>query len=442
MSESESEAAGRSALRKASLRLLPLIGLGYGLAYMDRINISFAALQMNQDLGFSAAIYGVGGGVFFLSYALCEIPSNLLLVRFGARRWIARIMLTWGLLAAGMMFVRTPLEFYVMRFLLGAAEAGFFPGAVYYLAQWFPAEHRGRAISRFYVAFPLSTIVMGAVAGALLNLKGVLGLAGWQWLFLAEGLPAVLLAGVVLVTLPDRPADAPWLDPAEKRWLAARLPAQTAAGAAHIQGDGGVLAALRNPLVLLLGLVNLCFIGSSYAFTLSAPTILKGATGLGVTGVGYLVAAAGVVGAVTMIANGWLSDRRRERFVHTAVPLAVVAAAYLALARAGLPPGLVMLAYVAVVAGTTAMQGVFWAIPSSLLHGRAGAVGIAAINTIGMIGSFVSPMIWGVLRDRTGGYALGLTLLPIPVLAAAGIVLMLGRRARLVEGAAVVAGVD
>src|SRR5471032_983897 len=184
---------GRSALAKASWRLLPLIALGYGVAYIDRVNISFASLQMNRDLHFSAAVYGLGAGLFFLTYALLEVPSNLLLVRFGARRWIARIMLTWGLLAAAMLFVRTPLQFYVMRLLLGAAEAGFFPGVIYYLSQWFPAAERGRAISRFYVAVPLSMVVMGALAGALLNLQGRLGLAGWQWLFLLEGVPAVLL---------------------------------------------------------------------------------------------------------------------------------------------------------------------------------------------------------------------------------------------------------
>ena len=205
------DAAEKPVLSKLSWRLLPLIALGYGISFMDRVNISFAALQMNQDLHFSATIYGLGGGLFFVSYALFEVPSNLLLVRFGARRWITRIMLTWGALAAGMMFVRTPLQFYVMRFLLGLAEAGFFPGIILYLSHWFPAGYRGRAISRFYIAWPLSSVFMGAVAGALLNLQGRLGLAGWQWLFLLEGLPAVAMSVVVFRLLPDRPRDAPWL---------------------------------------------------------------------------------------------------------------------------------------------------------------------------------------------------------------------------------------
>src|SRR5437660_5576264 len=192
------EALERSAVAKASWRLLPLIALGYGISYVDRVNISFAALQMNRDLHFSATIYGLGGGLFFLGYALFEIPSNLMLVRFGARRWIARIMFTWGLLAVGMMFVRSPMQFYIMRFLLGVAEAGFFPGVLYYLSGWFPVAQRGRAVSRFYVAVPLASVVMGGVSGQLLALDGIGQLQGWQWLFLAEGLPSVLMAFLLL----------------------------------------------------------------------------------------------------------------------------------------------------------------------------------------------------------------------------------------------------
>lgn len=192
--QSGQDAIARSAQRKASLRLIPVIGVGYCLAYMDRINISFASLQMNRDLHFSNAVYGFGAGLFFVAYALSEVPSNLLLLRFGAKRWLARIMFTWGILAALMMFVRTPLEFNVLRFLLGMAEAGFYPGIVYYLTLWFPARMRARAVSRFYIALPLSSVVMGALAGWLLGLNGKFGLAGWQWLFLVEGLPAVFSA--------------------------------------------------------------------------------------------------------------------------------------------------------------------------------------------------------------------------------------------------------
>src|SRR5580658_1472754 len=239
------DAVGKSALRKAALRLIPVISVGYGLAYIDRLNLSFASLQMNRDLHFTASVYGFGAGLFFVGYALCEVPSNLLLLRFGAKRWLARIMFTWGLLAAATMFVRTPLEFNVLRFLLGMAEAGFFPGVLYYLTLWFPARVRARAVSRFYIALPLSSVVMGSLAGWLLGLGGKFGLAGWQWLFLVEGLPAVLFSFVILKMLPDGPANAAWLTQEEKAWLQNQL--KTDSEQAHIGHEAGVLKALLSP---------------------------------------------------------------------------------------------------------------------------------------------------------------------------------------------------
>jgi MFS transporter, ACS family, tartrate transporter len=337
------EQIGRTAISKASWRLLPLIGLGYGIAYMDRVNISFASLQMNQDLHFSATVYGLGGGLFFLSYALLEVPSNLLLVRFGARRWLARIMFTWGLLAAGMMFVKTPMQFYVMRFLLGAAEAGFFPGVVFYLMQWFPTEYRGRAVSRFYVAFPLSSVVMGAVAGSLLQLHGRFGLAGWQWLFLVEGIPAVVLSGVILVALYDSPTQASWLTDDERTWIRQRLSADKAALGTGT--DHSLARALLDPHVWQLGICNLLILGSSYAFILSAPAVLQGATHWGTTQVGFMMSLTAVVGALAMVLNGWHSDRRRERHFHTAIPLALMAGAFLAMGLS-IAPWIVLPAYV------------------------------------------------------------------------------------------------
>ena len=267
LSDSAEGRIGRSAVRKASWRLIPLIALGYGTAFMDRINISFASLQMNRDLHFSATVYGFGAGLFFVSYAACEVPSNLLLVRFGARRWLSRIMLTWGLLAIGMMFVRTAPQFYVMRFLLGMAEVGFFPGVVFYLMQWFPPEMRARAVSRFYISLPLSSAVMGSFAGALLNLQGRLGLPGWQWLFLVEGLPAIVLSAVFFLHLPDAPADAEWLAPSERKWLLERIHVDAASGG-HTHD---VARALLDPRVLQMGLVFLCMLGATYAYQFSGP---------------------------------------------------------------------------------------------------------------------------------------------------------------------------
>src|SRR6201996_3640681 len=250
----DEEAVGRSALRKASLRLLPLIAIGYGIAYMDRINIGLAALQMNRDLHFSASVYGFGAGLFSIGYALCEIPSNLALYRFGARRWIARIMLTWGLLAMGMMFVQTPPQFYAVRFVLGMAEAGFFPGIMFYLLQWFPDNLRARAISRFYCASPLVAIANGLLAGPLMSLQGKLGLRGWQWLFLLEGFPAVLLSVVFLLRLPNTPDEARWLSSRERAWLKARLAADIRTGT-HLEDTW---ASLRDKRIWLLGLLSFC----------------------------------------------------------------------------------------------------------------------------------------------------------------------------------------
>jgi MFS transporter, ACS family, tartrate transporter len=421
------EQIGRSAIRKASWRLLPLIGLGYGIAYMDRVNISFASLQMNEDLHFSATVYGLGGGLFFLSYALLEVPSNLLLVRFGARRWLARIMLTWGLLSAAMMFVKLPMQFYVMRFLLGAAEAGFFPGVLFYLMHWFPAEHRGRAVSRFYIALPLSSVVMGAVAGSLLQLHGQFGLAGWQWLFLLEGVPAILLSAVFLFGLPDSPADAAWLTVAERSWIHNRLAADKAAlGPGH---DHNLARALLDPRVLQLGICNLFVLGSAYALILSAPAVLQAATQLSATTVGFIVSGAGVLGALAMMLNGWHSDRRRERHVHTAIPLTLMAGMCLAMGVLT-APWMVVSAYLVWVICQNAVQATFWLIPSDVLHGRSAAVGVAAIGSIGMVGSFIAPYAWGMAKDFTGGYQAGLLGLVASNLAAATIVLVARRTER------------
>src|SRR3984885_8324849 len=278
------DAVGRAALRKAGLRLIPLFALGYGIAYMDRVNISFASLQMNRDLHFSASIYGLGAGLFFISYAACEIPSNLLLYRVGARRWFARIMFTWGLLAMGMMFVRTPVQFYVMRFLLGMAEAGFFPGVIFYLSQWFPVHMRARAISRFYISFPISSVLMGAIAGFLLDLEGKAGLAGWQWLFVIEGLPAVVLSMIFLFFLPAGPATASWLTEEECAWI---LHHNSQPGAVHSMKLGRALLDVR---VWQISLVFLCMLGSNYAYIFSAPAILQGITHLGNRNIGFLIA--------------------------------------------------------------------------------------------------------------------------------------------------------
>jgi ACS family tartrate transporter-like MFS transporter len=420
----EDEAIGRSAQRKAAVHLLPLLAVGYGLSYMDRINISFASLQMNRDLHFSASVYGFGAGLFFIGYALCEVPSNLMLLRFGAKRWLARIMFTWGLLAAAMLFVRTPLEFNVLRFLLGVAEAGFFPGVIYYLTLWFPARMRARAVSRFYIALPLSSVAMGSLAGWLLGLGGKLGLSGWQWLFLVEGLPTAVFSLVILKMLPDSPAKATWLTAEEKAWLEGQLKAD--GEKAHLGHSAGVTQALLEPKVWMIGAFFFFALTTSYAYGFSQPAILQGATGWSVRNVGFLVACFGLAGAVGMLLNGAHSDRRGERALHCIVPCLVMAAGYLTASYAK-APWLVVAALAASFISFMSMQGPALAVPTQFLAGRAAASGIAAMNTITMFAGFVGPYWMGVMKDYTGNYEAGLRGLVLPCLLAAGTMVALTR---------------
>jgi len=420
--QAQFDAIGKSAQRKASLRLLPVIGIGYGLAYMDRINISFASLQMNRDLHFSASVYGFSAGLFFIGYALCEVPSNLLLLRFGAKRWLARIMFTWGFLAVAMMFVRTPLEFNIVRFLLGMAEAGFFPGVIYYLTLWFPAHMRARAVSRFYIALPLSSVVMGSLAGWLLGLGGKLGLAGWQWLFLIEGLPAVLFSFVILKMLPDGPAKAAWLTPQEKAWLTGQL--KTDGEQAHLGHEAGVMQALLSPKVWVIGAYFFCALTTSYAYGFSAPAILQGVTGWSVANVGFLVACFGLAGAAGMLLNSAHSDRSGERALHCIVPCIVIAAGYVTASYAR-APFMVVAALAASFIAFQSVQGPALALPSQFLAGRAAAAGIAAMNTITMFSGFVGPYWMGLMKDATGSYQAGLRGLALPALGAAAVMFAL-----------------
>lgn len=398
----------RSAISKVSWRILPLILLSYLVAYMDRSNISFASLQMNVDLGFSATTYGLGAGLFFLGYSIFEVPSNLLLARFGARRWIARIMLTWGAISVGLMFVKTPMQFYVMRFLLGVAEAGFYPGVLLYLSQWFPNAWRGRAISRFYIASPLAVVVMGAVAGALLGLGGVFGLSGWQWLFLAEGAPAIGLAFVLLRFLPDTPEKAAWLNEPEKAWLSDTLAADvTSSRDLH----GGFLRALSHPMVLTTGLVTALVFACNGAVAFSAPKLLIAATGWSAAKVGWLSALGGVLSTATMLFVGWNSDRRAERYLHLAVVIGLTAAGVAVMAFSG-GATMTVLGYLGYSAVALSVGVLVSCLLADTLHPHSRAVGFAAMNTIGQIGAFIGPLLWGIAADRTGGFRLGLEIIP------------------------------
>jgi len=401
-----SDSAPPGTLARMAWRILPLLGVAYLFAYMDRVNISFAALQMNADLGFSATVYGLGGGLFFLAYALFEVPSNLILARVGARRWIARIMITWGLLAAGMMLVQTAWQFYLVRFLLGAAEAGFFPGIVFYLAHWFPSAVRGRALSVIYILGALAGVVIGILSPLLLSFDGAQGLQGWQWLFLVEGLPAAFVGVLVLFLLPDSPESARWLDDGEKAWIARALANDAEA---HGAPDAhGVLAALRHPQVWRLGLFGFLTIGTAITFTLNAPQMLQ-ASGLDTVDVGRLTSLAGLLGAAGILLAGVLSDRRGERFSSMVTSIGVVGLCYAIMAAA--THGNATLFVAAFLVWGLATWAVSFAnimcwpdlIPRHLL-----AVGCAAINTVSQIGAFLMPFAWGAVQDATGGFETGL----------------------------------
>jgi ACS family tartrate transporter-like MFS transporter len=425
--EAENPAA-KSALRKASFRLLPLIGLGYGIAYIDRVNISFAALQMNHDLRFTATTYGLGAGLFFLTYATFEIPSNLLLVRFGARRWLARIMLTWGLISMAMIFVRVPWHFYALRLLLGTAEAGFFPGVIFYLSQWFPPSHRSRAISRFYIALPLSSVVMGMIAGSLLGLQGRLGLAGWQWLFLLEGIPAVLMAVVFLTMLPDTPAHAKWLT-AEERDAIESLRQRGEQQGEELHGIAAIICALRDARVWLLGLYLFCTMVSAYGFIFIAPLLLSHVTGRSADYVGHLIAVFGLMGVATMLLNGWSSDRTGERFWHIMVPSLLMGVAYI-LVGVLRAPWLVVLAAGCILPLHQALQVPFLTLAPGFLRGKTAACGIAAVNSIALLGGLAGPYGMGRVIDITGSYQRGMLFLVLPMVVSCGLIAGFQRKTR------------
>ena len=416
-----------STVRAVTRRLIPFLFVLYVVCFLDRVNVGFAALEMNRDLGLGPAVYGFGAGIFFIGYSLCEVPSNLILARVGARRWIARIMITWGLIAAGMMFARGPLSLCVLRFLLGAAEGGFFPGMIYYLSHWFPASARAHAIARFMTAIPLSGIIGGPISGALLGLNGRLGIAGWQWLFLLEGLPAVLLGFLVFRVLPDRPESAAWLRPEQREWLVNRLAAERDR-CAHQHGPG-IMRALSNGVVWQLGL--LAFLSSAfgqYALGLWLPQIVRGFSGLSNLQVGFVSAVPYLVATLAMVLFAAHSDRTGERFIHIMAATFVAAAGFLGCALLT-SPALVLMFLTLAAAGLQSEHGPFWTLPSKFLTGAGAAGGIALINALANTSGFVGPYAIGLLNRVSGDFRSGLMLLALVPLVGALFALRLRRAA-------------
>src|SRR5215467_598220 len=406
------------AVAKARRHLIPFLFLLYVVSYLDRINVGFAALQMNAALGFSNVTYSLGAGIFFLSYTLVEIPSNVILARVGARRWIARIMISWGLVSASMMFVRSATAFYVLRCALGAAEAGFFPGIIYCLTRWFPTRDRARAIAGFMTAVVIAGIVGGPISGSLLSLDGFGGLAGWQWLFLVEGLPAVALGFVVLRVLPEQPSEARWLTPAEKLALTTQLAEEAAVeGSVH-----SIRGALTSGRMWLLAAVYFTIPVELYALSFWLPQIVKSASAASDLEVGMLSAIPYAVAAVAMVVVGRHSDRTGERRWHIALSAAVggIALALAGFARS-VVPAIVLLSIAT--AGLASMLGPFWAFATSFLGGIGAAAGIALVNSVGNIGGFVGPNIVGYVREATSGFAAGLAIVG-GILVAGGVLVL------------------
>lgn len=415
---------GRAIFAKVRARLIPFMFLLYVVAYLDRVNVGFAALQMNRDLGFSPHVYGYGAGIFFLGYTLFEVPSNLLLARVGARMWIARIMVVWGLVSAGMMFVSTPSAFYTLRFVLGVAEAGFFPGMILYLTYWFPASERAKVVAQFMTATAMAGVIGGPLSGLLLNLDGVLGLAGWKWLFIVEGVPAVLLGIVVLFYLTDRPEQAAWLSADERAWLVARMDEDRRGRA--VAGHATLGAAFTSPAVwLCIGIYFMLTCGM-YGISFWLPQILKGLAGWSDLSIGFIAAIPYIAAAVAMVLVGVHSDRTRERRWHLALPMF---AASLGLFASGqtVVPALAILALSIAAAGIWGGLGPFWALPTSWLSGPAAAGGIALINSLGNLGGFFGPQLIGRLTERTHDFGLALTALALCPLVAGLIALSVRR---------------
>ncbi|VIO67437.1 MFS transporter [Bradyrhizobium ivorense] len=402
-----SDAVADRAIRKAFVRLMPVLFVSYILAYIDRVNVGFAALTMNGDLGISPYIFGLGAGVFFLGYFVCEIPSNLVMAKVGARRWISRIMISWGVIAVAMALVQGPASFIVIRFLLGAAEAGFFPGVILYLTYWFPQQYRARMIAAFIVAVPVSLALGGPVSTAILQMDGVAGLKGWQWLFILEGLPTILVGLVFLKVMPDRPGEAKWLSSEERSWLQNALDSEARA----VAGAHGLslLRSLADVRVLALAFIWFANTTANLGLAFFLPQILKG---LGLTDMqtGITTSIPYIFGTLGIIAFGFFSDRYNERRWTLCAALVLTA---VGLTAAGAMSGsLFAVAVMAVAAvGIYGAKPPFWPLPSTFLVGNAAAAGIALINATGNLGGFVGPYAIGWIRDATHSYQAGLYLL-------------------------------
>jgi MFS transporter, ACS family, tartrate transporter len=412
--------------RKLQMRILPFVMLLYLVSFLDRLNVGFAALTMNKALGLTPAMYGLGGGLFFIGYIAVQVPSNLLLLRVGARKWIARVVIAWGVVSLCSAFVVGPWSFYSMRLLLGVAESGFFPGMLLYLSLWFPARQRAAAIAVFMAAAPLSTAIGSPISGALMELPRMAGLANWQWLYIIEALPAILLGFITLAVLTDRPEQAAWLEGEECRWLERTLAAERAESKAIEGGLRATWSVVSEPRVLALALVYSGTSAGLYALGFWAPLLIK-QFGHSAHVVGWLNSLPGVVAVVGMVWWARHSDRTLERVWHVAIPC-LVGCVGLVWAGYAQATTAVILALAAASFGVNASKGPVWAVPSQFLSGARAAAGFGLINSLGNLGGFVGPLLIGWMKDRWGSYEAGMDAVGAMMALSALVMLMMRRR--------------
>jgi MFS transporter, ACS family, tartrate transporter len=399
-------------VRKVARRLIPFLCVGYVINALDRYNVSIAALTMNKELGLSASAYGLAAGAYFWSYVLCQVPANLILRKIGARAWLSIIMALWGAISASTALVTNETTFVTARFLLGIAEAGYFPGVAYFMTCWFPNRHRGRMMGLFFAASATASVIGAPLSANLLRLDGWLGAAGWQWVFLAEGLPAVLLAVFGFAALRNRPADAPWLSEDERTWLQGELDREAARKATH---GKGLAASIINAQIIPLIIAFMCTLYGVYCVSFFLPLIIKG-MGLSNTEVGYVSALPSLCSAIAMVGISRSSDRTGERFWHVLVPVTLGSAGMLCAAFLLGNVYLAMVAFCVALAGLTCTLPVFWNLPTAYFGATTAAAGIGVINTFGNMSGYFAPQFTGVLHDATGGYV-------VPLLVAGGLAL-------------------
>jgi ACS family tartrate transporter-like MFS transporter len=415
---------GSSALNKVRNRLVPFLALLYFAAFIDRVNVGFAAAQMNRDLGFSSYVYGLGAGIFFLGYCLFEVPSNLILYKLGARRWISRIMITWAVVAGAMTLIQGPTSFYVLRFLLGVAEAGFFPGLVYYLTHWIPASRRAGFMAAFMTAIPISTAVGAGLSSAILRLDGALTLSGWQWLFMIETIPSLILGVATFFYLPDEPATASWLTAEERAWLGQALQADQLRRPTRPRATP--LQALANPQILALSLGYFGVEIGLYGIILWIPQIFAH-QGFDSDNVGIAVAIPYAIAAIGMVWWCRRSDRHQERVWHIGAASLVGCLGLAASAWPATSPLLSVLAISVGATGTLAILPIFWTLPAAMVEGAAAAVAIAMINALGNLGGFAGPYLIGWVKQATGNFTWGLIAVALCVLSTGIISAVIGR---------------